>query len=121
MPQTKKLTRGGTRHSPKDESNGIAPIGEVLSLGEAAAYLRVSEDGLLRMIEEQALPARQIDSEWRLLKSAIHRWLGRESGVDTSKAAQLAVIGSWKNDPHVDGELAEILRRRRAAASEDVS
>ena len=120
VPQTKKPARNRARLS-KPEMNGTASSREVLTLAEAGAYLRVGEEAVLRLIKEQALPARQIGVEWRLLKSAVQRWLGREGAVDTSKAAQLAVVGSWKDDPFVDAELEEIYRRRRASVVEEAS
>jgi len=118
MPQTKKSPPVRVRPS-KTEMNGSLSTAEVLTLAEAAAYLRVGEKVVLQLIDEQALPARKIGKEWRLLKSAIQRWLGREGGVDTSKAAQLAVVGAWKDDPYVDAELAETYRQRRASIAED--
>src|SRR5277367_5054010 len=48
---------------------------EVLTLVEAAAYLRLTEADVLRMVDEQGLSARQLGKEWRFLKSAIQDWL----------------------------------------------
>lgn len=118
MPQTKKSPPIRVRPS-KTEANGSESTAEVLTLAEAAAYLRVGEEGVLQLIDAQALPARKLGKEWRLLKSAIQRWLGREGGVDTSKAAQLAVVGAWKDDPLVEEELREIYRRRRSSVEEE--
>ncbi len=64
--------------------------------------------------EEQALPARSIGKEWRLLRAAIERWLSLEEGNGASKAAQLAAAGTWKDDTLVDEELNEIYRRRKS-------
>jgi excisionase family DNA binding protein len=84
----------------------------VLTLAETAAYLRVSEAEVLRFIDEQGLPARQLGKERRFLKSAIQQWLSAGPLPVPGKAAQLAVAGSWKGDPLVEEELAETLRRR---------
>ena len=112
MPQAKKPENKRSLSQVGRPSVATA-AGEVLSLSETAAYLRVGEADVLRQIDEQALPARRIGNEWRLLKSAIQTWLGREATVDTSKAAQFAVIGAWKDDPFMEGELREIEARRR--------
>ncbi len=48
---------------------------DVLTLAEAAAYLRVPEAELLRLVENQDFPAQQIGGEWRLLKKALNEWL----------------------------------------------
>ena len=101
------------------EVNGSPPTGEELSLAETAAYLRVSEADVLRLIDEQNLRARRIGKEWRFLKSAIQNWLGHDITVESAKAAQLAVAGSWKDDPLVEKELQEIYRRRGTSGSEE--
>ena len=48
---------------------------EILTLPEAAAYLRVSEDVLQRMAAEGAVPVRKVGTEWRFLKSGLDDWL----------------------------------------------
>ena len=48
---------------------------EVLTLEEAAAYLRVSKDTIARQAAQGALPGRQIEDTWRFLKAAIDDWL----------------------------------------------
>jgi excisionase family DNA binding protein len=99
----------------------VAPLspGEVLNLAEAAAYLRLSEADLLRLVEEQGLPGRQLGKEWRFLKAAIQDWLRAGPAPKPSKAAQLAVVGSWKDDPLVAEELKETYRQRGRPLAED--
>jgi excisionase family DNA binding protein len=120
VPETKKPVRNRPRAN-ESTASGSGSLGEVLSLAEAAAYLRLREADVLRLIEEQSLPARQIGSEWRLLKAAIQRWLAGSASQDYGKAAQLAVAGSWKDDPLVEDELREIYRRRQTPADEGSS
>ena len=50
-------------------------LGEILTLEEAAAYLRVPEDALRKLAGEGAVPARKIGKEWRFLKRALNDWL----------------------------------------------
>jgi excisionase family DNA binding protein len=50
---------------------------DVLTLAEAADYLRVSEDEVLRMAREQGLYGRLIGTEWRFLRSGLQQWLSR--------------------------------------------
>ena len=52
---------------------------EVLTLDEAAAYLRVSPEALMRLVVQQALPGSQIDGEWRFLRAAMADWLRKEA------------------------------------------
>jgi excisionase family DNA binding protein len=48
---------------------------EVLTLEEAAAYLRVSEEELKDLVERREAPAQKIGGKWRLLKRALTDWL----------------------------------------------
>jgi excisionase family DNA binding protein len=82
---------------------------EVLTLSEAAAYLRIGEAALLQAVRDQGLPARQIGSDWRFLKAALQDWLraapGRNRGI-------LAHLGAVRNDPYVEELLKEVYQRR---------
>jgi excisionase family DNA binding protein len=95
-------------------------IGEVLSLAEVAAYLRLSEPEIVRLVIEQGLPGRLAGAEWRFLKTAIQQWLGQPPPRD-SKEAQLAVVGSWKDDPYLETMLQEIYRKRKRPMRENDS
>jgi excisionase family DNA binding protein len=55
---------------------------EVLTPEEAAAFLRVPEEILQRLVSEQALPGRKVDDQWRFLKAALADWLCERSGKD---------------------------------------
>jgi excisionase family DNA binding protein len=106
--------------SAAPEANG--PPCEVLTLGEAAGYLRLSEEVVLRLVREQNLPARQAGAEWRFLKSAIQDWLRTGSPPPKSnKEAWMELAGAWKDDPYVEAELKEIYKRRGHGAVEDES
>jgi excisionase family DNA binding protein len=48
---------------------------DVLTLGEAAAYLRVPEAELAELADRGGIPARKVGGEWRLLKKALDDWL----------------------------------------------
>jgi excisionase family DNA binding protein len=98
------------------DSNSTAE--EVFTLGEAAAYLRLSEPELLRLVQELDLLGRFTGSGWRFLKSALQRWPS-QSPPRPSKEAQLAGIGSWKNDAYLDQMLKEIYRKRRRPMTEE--
>jgi excisionase family DNA binding protein len=51
------------------------PLDEVLTLAEAASYLRVPEEELLRLAENRDVPGQRIGGEWRFLKRALGHWL----------------------------------------------
>src|SRR5438128_2249663 len=112
MPQTRTKPRKTTKLPPIEPANGLAaPASEVLTLSEAAAYLRVPEVEVLRLAEQQILPGRLLGGEWRFLKSAIQDWL-KTPPKQGSREAVLSTIGAWKDDPYVEEELKEIYRKR---------
>ena len=53
---------------------------EVLTLEEAAAFLRVPPDAVMRLVFQQGLPGRLIEGQWRFLRTA---WpIGYARGVE---------------------------------------
>ena len=107
MPRTKQEP---ARQSPAAVVNG--PTDEVLTLSEAATYLKLPGDDVVRMVREQGLHARQVGSEWRFLKSAIDDWLRTGPQPKSNKEAWRALVGVWKDDPTVD-RLREIIAKQR--------
>lgn len=59
---------------------------DVLTLEEAAIYLKIEFGDLRRMIKEQGLPGRKIGDEWRFLRGAIADWLRAPGGSPTPVA-----------------------------------
>lgn len=101
---------------PASSSNGTTE--DVLTLTEAASYLRLPEEEVLRMVGEQDLPARQVGAEWRFLKGAVQRWLSQPCSAGKPKGIWGAA-GSWKDDPYLDDMLKEIYRRRGRPMTEE--
>jgi excisionase family DNA binding protein len=54
---------------------------DVLTLNEAAAYLRFPEQEVLRLAEQREIPAKQIGGEWRFLKRGLGHWLVDGPGI----------------------------------------
>jgi excisionase family DNA binding protein len=79
----------------------------VLTLAEAAAYLRLAAADVLRLVDEQGLPARRVAMEWRFFKAAIAHWLST-APPKGSKEGIWAAAGSLKDDPYLDEMLKEI-------------
>ncbi len=69
--QTKVRTKSKARIQPKPEAQPVA----VLTLAEAARYLRVKESDLGEMAERNEVPAQKIAQEWRFLREALEYWL----------------------------------------------
>jgi excisionase family DNA binding protein len=53
----------------------IATGGDVLTLEEAAALLRVDEGALQRLATRRGVPGRRIGDEWRFSRAALLEWL----------------------------------------------
>ena len=106
-----------TKSQPVPANAQQANATDVLTLAEAAAYLRVSEDEVVRLVRYQDLPGRLLGAEWRFLKAAINDWL-RTPPPRGSKEAILSVAGILKDDPDLEKGLEEIYQRRRGPMTE---
>jgi excisionase family DNA binding protein len=89
---------------------------EVLTLAEAAAFLRVKEATILQAIREEGLPARQLGADWRFLKSALQDWLRVWPRQNQSL---LAHLGAARDDPYLEEMLTEIYQRRGRSETEE--
>jgi excisionase family DNA binding protein len=86
---------------------------EVLTLAEAAAYLRLPEDEVTRAIHSQSLPGRLLGGEWRFSKAAIQGWLSTGGPTaESRKIAQMALFGKYKDDPELEQILEDAMKRR---------
>jgi excisionase family DNA binding protein len=94
------------------------PASDVLSLSEAAAYLRLPEEEILRLVREQELPGRQTADGWRFWKGAIQVWLSQPV-PKPKKDFWEATAGIFKDDPHLDEIVKEAYRQRRRSITED--
>jgi excisionase family DNA binding protein len=92
----------------------LATSTEVLTLEEAAAYLRLPLEVVERQALQGSLPGRNIENEWRFLKSAINDWLR----TPNSHAALLQQIGAFADDETL-AELRESIYRDRGRPEVD--
>jgi excisionase family DNA binding protein len=83
-------------------------MADVLTLSEAAAYLRLPEPEVLRLVREQGLPARQAGNEWRLLLAAVRHWLSTGKPEQSNKEAWNKLVGVWTDDACFEDFLREI-------------
>ena len=84
-------------------------LSEVLTLGEAANYLKLPLETIEREASRGYIPGRRIDDTWRFLKSAIDDWLHAQDSRDIL----LQQAGALKDDPYLDELLATIYRERK--------
>jgi excisionase family DNA binding protein len=118
MPQAKK-----TRPKPVPQPAAAGgPPGEVLTLTEAAAYLRLPEKEVIAAATAQGLPGRLVGGEWRFLKTALQQWLSvSQPTAEMRKAAQMAAAGAFKDDPDLIRICEEAYRQRGRPITEDGS
>lgn len=94
---------------------------DILTLVEAAAFLRVRESSLQSEAVGGRVPGQVILGEWRFSKSALAEWLKTPAKPRRPgrKEAVLALAGLWKDDPSVDAMMEEIDRLRGERPTED--
>lgn len=73
-PKAQKTPKAASKPTP--EVNG-ATTPEVMTLAEAAAWLRVSEQGLKADAVAGRIPARLVAGEWRFNKTALLVWFSQ--------------------------------------------
>jgi excisionase family DNA binding protein len=120
MPRTKKTKPEPVPQPAPPPAVVNGPPGEVLTLAEAAAYLRLPEADVVGLVHSQDLPGRFVGHEWRFLKSAIQEWLSKPP-PKYSKEAQMSVAGLLKDDSDLIPMVEEIYRRRGRPITEDGS
>jgi excisionase family DNA binding protein len=90
------------------------PTREVLTLEEAAGYLRVSEADVIDLAARQELPGRKIGDQWRFLKQGLADWLLGPNGRDRL----LRHAGKMKDDPDLEAMLKSIYESRGRSMTE---
>jgi len=48
---------------------------EIMTIGESAAYLRISQSSLYKLAQEGRIPCQKVGRHWRFRREAIDRWL----------------------------------------------
>jgi Helix-turn-helix domain len=105
-------TKANSRRKRDSATLKFEPI-EVLTLAEAASFLRVAEADVVAMVRE-GLPGRKIAGQWRFLKSALCDWLRvpRQDFWETQ-------LGAFSDDASLESLLQEIYERRGQRKFED--
>jgi excisionase family DNA binding protein len=74
---------------------------DVLTLKEAAAYLRLSERALYDLARAKRLPAAQLGGKWLFPSGALQGWLAAEAGEGTAHPAPPPILAG-SHDPLLD-------------------
>lgn len=104
------------QQSKKGKVHGKTAVGlEVLTLAEAASFLRVPQADIAALVERQELPGRRIGKEWRFLKSALADWLRQPQ----RKLRLLRHAGAAQGDPNLPEMLERIYEERGRPMTEN--
>lgn len=95
---------------PKTQS-----LPEVLTLEEAAKYLRLPESIIVMQASKGKIPGKLIEDTWRFLKAAIDEWLRSQD----SRIILLQQAGAFTEDETLSGLRAGIYKNRDRSETED--
>lgn len=84
-------------------------VQDVLTLEEAASYLRLPQDTLARQAAEGNIPGRRIEDSWRFLKTALDDWLRRQD----TRTILIQQAGALADDAQLAELRAMIYRARK--------
>jgi excisionase family DNA binding protein len=59
--------------------------GDVLTIEELAAYLKIPKSTLYKLVREGKVPSQKVGRHWRFHKEAIDQWLGNREADDTNR------------------------------------
>ncbi len=115
-------TKVKTKPKPKPSVNGVhAPAPEVLTLAEAAAFLRTTEAAVRAELVSGRLGGRLLAGEWRVSKAAVLTWLAVPAprpltGAELAEHAKAvkAKHGFSETDAEVETFLATVRANRQA-------
>jgi excisionase family DNA binding protein len=83
---------------------------DILTLEEAATYLKLPKNILEKQLTLGTIPGRNIGGHWRILKSALQDWLAQKN---SSKATLLAMAGAFRDDETFPTLLESIKENRK--------
>ena len=58
---------------------------EILTISEAAQYLRISLSSLYKLAQKGRIPAQKVGKHWRFRREAIDRWLEQAKPLTNGK------------------------------------
>ncbi len=77
----------------KPKHKASVDLSEVMTIGEAAAYLNCHATTLYRLAKSGEVPAFRLGGNWRFLRSAINKWIGQKHVQPPEKTVQKAPDG----------------------------
>jgi excisionase family DNA binding protein len=91
------------------EKSKVIAESPVLTLEEAACYLRISEALLKKEVTLGRVPGRKVGEHWRFFKPALDQWLANSQDLNTNL---LSMAGTFADDETFP-ELLESIKANR--------
>ena len=94
----------------------VTTVSDILTLEEAAEYLRLPKETVERQATRGQIPGRRIEDSWRFLKAAIDDWLRSHDG----RTRLLQQAGALSGDETLSELRAKVyIERGRPEAGEE--
>ncbi len=90
-------------------------VPEILTLKETSKYLRLPIETVLNQALKGNIPGRQIEDDWRFLKTAIDDWLSSKN----SRSILLSQAGVFADDDSLEQLRESIYQQRERSEIED--
>jgi hypothetical protein len=91
---------------------------EVLTLEEAAAFLRLRVSMVELLAREQVIPGRFIETSWIFLRRGLEEWLLGKGDRKDSRTRLLEMVGAFKDDESLP-KLREAIYKARGRPEVD--
>ena len=91
-------------------------IPDILTLEETSDYLRLPVETVLNQALKGNIPGRQIEDNWRFLKSAIDDWLRSKN----NRSILLSQAGAFANDDSLTELRANIYQARGRSETDEI-
>jgi len=55
---------------------------EIMTIGETAQYLRISQSSLYKLAQEGRIPCQKVGRHWRFHRGMLQRWMAGQTKID---------------------------------------
>ena len=77
---------------------------EILTVNEAAAYLKLHPKTVYRLVKKGEIPAQRVGGAWRLYRARLRRWMEGRDQPQTATAADADVTISGSSESRGENE-----------------
>jgi excisionase family DNA binding protein len=121
MVKMREKTKSRSKPKTSTSSKSSRVDTDILTLEEAATYLKLPKRVLEEQVDLGTIPGRNIAGHWRFFKPTLNQWLSEEPSKKkelSSKELFLSQAGVFANDPTFPQLIEQIYANRRRLDSE---